>query len=246
MNMSNVKLLHCLIVDDEPLARDILRQYIANLPMLQLAGECSSAIEAIGFLQMNTVDLIFLDIQMPQLTGIEFVRSLQSPPKIIFTTAYAEFALQGYELDVADYLLKPITFDRFVKAVKKVYQHTALTKPFGSTLITQEFNNNDGYLYFRVDRKMVKVQLNDICYIEGMKDYVKVITVGGVHVTKQSLSAVEAMLPSNLFIRAHKSYIVALKKIKSFTNEIIELEKTELPIGKLYKNEVLKLLGGYN
>jgi two-component system LytT family response regulator len=246
MNMSEITKLQCLVVDDEPLARDILRQYITHLPMLELAGECSSAIEAIGLLQLSNVDLIFLDIQMPQLTGIEFVRALKSPPKIIFTTAYAEFALQGYELDVADYLLKPITFDRFVKAVHKVYQHTVNTKSIGSDHVIMNTNNGDGYVYFRVDRKMVKVQLNDICYIEGMKDYVKVVTAGGVYITKQSLTSVEAMLPSNLFIRAHRSYIVALKKVKSFTNEIIELEKTELPIGKLYKSDVLRLLGGNN
>jgi two-component system, LytTR family, response regulator len=237
--MSEPTLIRCLVVDDEPPAREIIRRYIEQVPGLHLAGECGNALQAFAFLQQHSVDLIFLDIHMPQLNGNDFLKTLKFPPKVIFTTAFAEYALEGYELDIIDYLLKPIQFDRFLKAVNKAFQ---LSQTKTETPIAEE-KKNESFVYFRADRKMIKVMLRDILYIESMKDYIKVFIPGETIITKQSISAVEAMLPEREFIRVHRSYIVSLAHIKSFTSEIIEIEKTELPIGKLYRNEVLKTLG---
>jgi DNA-binding LytR/AlgR family response regulator len=237
--MNDMQTLKCLIIDDEPPARDIIRRYIENMPMLEVAGECGNAVQALSFLQQNHADLLFLDIRMPQLKGNEFLKVVKNPPPVIMTTAHAEYALEGYELDVVDYLLKPIQFDRFIKAVNKAFifkgQHTVETKP-----VTEAKQEN--FVYFRADRKMVKVMLNDILYVESMKDYVKVITGNEVIVTKQSLNSVEAMLPEKQFVRTHRSFIVSLSKVKSYTHELIEINKDEIPIGKLYRNEVLKML----
>jgi DNA-binding LytR/AlgR family response regulator len=211
--------------------------------MLQLAGECANAIQALTVLQQQPVDLLFLDIRMPQLHGTDFIKTLKNPPKVIFTTAYSEYALEGYELDVVDYLMKPIRFDRFLKAVNKAFPANSFSsaiKP-SATEINEE-KKNESFVYFRADRKMVKVMLDDILYIESMKDYIKVFTGQSVIITKQSISSVEAMLPGKLFVRTHRSFIVAINKIKSFTNEIIEINKADIPIGKLYKNGVLKML----
>ncbi|MCG2613056.1 LytTR family DNA-binding domain-containing protein [Terrimonas sp. NA20] len=236
--MAEQNLIRCLVVDDEPPAREIIRRYIEQIPGLQFSGECGNALQAFAFLQKNSVDLIFLDIRMPQLNGNDFLKTLKFPPKVIFTTAFAEYALEGYELDIVDYLLKPIQFDRFLKAVDKAFQ-LSQTKPEPAGV---EEKKNDSFVYFRADRKMIKVMLRDVLYIESMKDYIKVITNTETIITKQSISSVEAMLPEREFVRIHRSYIVSLTQIKSFTSEIIEIGKTELPIGKLYRNEVLKLL----
>jgi two-component system, LytTR family, response regulator len=234
--------IRCLIVDDEPPAREVLRRYIEQLPMLCLVGECGNAIEAIRMLQQEQVDLIFLDIRMPQLNGNDLLKVVKNPPPVIFTTAHAEYALEGYDLDVMDYLLKPIRFDRFVKAVNKIIQingHRVIDPQ-----LPPEEEKRESFVYFRCDRKMVKVMLRDILYIESMKDYVKVFTTQGMLMTKQSISSVEAMLPEQDFVRAHRSYIVSIGKIKSFTQEMIGIEKTEIPIGKLFRNTVMKALGG--
>jgi len=231
--------IRCLLVDDEPLARDVIRRYIQQVPTLHLEAECTNAIEAFAFLQQQTVDLIFLDIRMPQLNGNDFLKTLKNSPKVIFTTAYQEYALEGYELDVVDYLMKPIPFDRFLKAVNKSFQLVG-TKP--ETPVNNE-KKNESFVYFRADRKMIKVMLKDILYIESMKDYIKVFTQNGTIITKQSISSVEAMLPEYQFIRTHRSFIVSISHIQSFTAELIEIEKTEIPVGKLFRNEVMKRLG---
>jgi DNA-binding LytR/AlgR family response regulator len=226
-------------VDDEPPARDVIRRYIEQVPMLQFAGECGNAIEAFAFLQQHPVDLVFLDIRMPQLNGNDFLKTLKHPPKIIFTTAYSEYALEGYELDIVDYLLKPVPFDRFLKAVNKTFQLVPVKNESGA----EEEKKSGSFVYFRSDRKMVKVMLEDILYIESMKDYVKVFTKNGMIITKQSISSVEAMLPEKEFIRTHRSFIVSIRHIKSFTSELIEIHDAEVPIGKLFRNEVMKTLG---
>ncbi len=238
--MHETTLIRCLIVDDEPPAREIIRRYIESTPVLQLAGECANAIEAFGFLQQTSVDLIFLDIRMPQLNGNDFLKTLKNPPKVIFTTAFPEYALEGYDLDIVDYLLKPIPFDRFLKAVNKVCE---LNPSKADLLNVADEKKTESFVYFRADRKMVKVMLRDILYIESMKDYVKLITTNGIVITKQSISSVEEMLPEKEFVRVHRSYIVSLSKIKTFTSELLEIEKTEIPIGKLYRNGVMKVLG---
>lgn len=238
--MSEATPIRCLIVDDEPPAREIIRRYIEQVPTLQLAGECANAIQAFTALQQQSIDLMFLDIRMPQLNGNDFLKTLKNPPRVIFTTAYPEYALEGYELDIVDYLMKPVTFERFLKAINKAFDsrlsRAELPPP------TEEARSAS-FVYFRADRKMVKIMLADILYIESMKDYVKVFTASAPLITKQSISSVEAMLPEKEFIRTHRSFIVNHQKIKSYTNELIEIGGTEVPIGKLFRSSVLKVLG---
>jgi DNA-binding LytR/AlgR family response regulator len=240
--MNDTQTIRCLIVDDEPPAREIIRRYVQEIPSLQLMGECANAIQALTVLQHQTIDLLFLDIRMPQLNGTDFIKTLKTPPKVIFTTAFSEYALEGYELDVVDYLMKPIRFDRFLKAVNKAYPlngSSTAQKPVVASVVEEK--KNESFVYFRADRKMVKVMLDDILYIESMKDYIKVFSVQGVIITKQSISSVEAMLPDKLFVRTHRSFIVSINKIKSFTNELVEIDKTDIPIGKLFRNGVMKV-----
>lgn len=239
--MPNQPSIRCLIVDDEPPARDVLRRYIEAVPSLTLAGECGNGIEAMSFLQQQSVELLFLDIHMPQVKGIDLLKILSHPPKVIFTTAYSEYALEGYNLDIVDYLLKPIQFERFLKAVSKSFQ---VAKPASSNITSAPGENKkEAFIYVRADRKMVKVFLDDILYVESMKDYIKVFTTNGTIITKQSITSMEAMLPESGFIRTHRSFIASVAKIKSFTYELIEIEKTEIPIGKLYRSQVMKVLG---
>jgi len=240
--MNDTQSIRCLIIDDEPPAREIIRRYVQEIPSLQLMGECANAIQALTILQQQTIDLLFLDIRMPQLNGTDFIKTLKNPPKVIFTTAFSEFALEGYELDVVDYLMKPIRFDRFLKAVNKAYPlngSSPAPKMVAASVVEEK--KNESFVYFRADRKMVKVMLDDILYIESMKDYIKVFTMHGVIITKQSISSVEAMLPDKLFVRTHRSFIVSINKIKSFTNELVEIDKTDIPIGKLFRNGVMKV-----
>jgi DNA-binding LytR/AlgR family response regulator len=235
--------IKCIIVDDEPMARDVIRRYIQKIPTLKLAGEFGNAIDATIFLQEQPVDVIFLDIKMPQLSGTEFVRSLRNVPKIIFTTAHKEFAHEGFELDVIDYLLKPIRFDRFLRAVNKAFPQKLQDVEVINSIAPEENRPATSFIYLRVDRKMIKVLLDDILYIESDKDYVKVFTEKGFIITRQTIASVEAMLSESQFIRIHRSYIVSLNKLKSFTAEAVEIGNKELPIGKLYRNNFLKLQG---
>jgi DNA-binding LytR/AlgR family response regulator len=243
--MSNGKSIQikCIIVDDEPMARDVVRRYIQKIPTLKLMGEFGNAIEATIFLQEQPVEMIFLDIKMPQLSGTEFVRSLRNVPKIIFTTAHKEFAHEGFELDVIDYLLKPIRFDRFLRAVNKAFPQKQQEIETHGLIVNEESRPATSFIYLRVDRKMIKVLLDDILYIESDKDYVKVFTEKGFIITRQTIASVEAMLSESQFIRIHRSYIVSLNKLKSFTAETVEIGNKELPIGKLYRNNFLKLQG---
>ncbi len=230
-----------MAVDDEPPALEVLKKFITSVHTLELAATCSDAIEAINFLQTKQVDLIFLDIKMPELLGTDFVRALKNPPKIIFTTAYRKYAIEGFELDAVDYLLKPISFDRFLKAVSKVMQ-TPLSETSPEEEVQNKKTDSNGYISFRSDRKMVKVALNDILYIESIKDYIKVVTTTSTVITKQSISSVEEMLPPEMFTRIHRSYIVALNKIESYNNELVWIAKQELPISRMYRHEVGKTL----
>lgn len=233
--------IKCLIVDDEPMARDIIKRYIDKVPNLQLAAEFGNAIDATMFLQSETVDMMFLDIRMPQLTGTDFVRSLRNTPKIIFTTAFKEYAHEGFDLNVVDYLLKPIRFDRFLRAVNKAFPHPIHEEVNKSIPAMPDNKYSTSFIYVRVDRKMIKVILDEILYIESDKDYVKIYTQSGTIITRQTISSIEVMLPESRFMRIHRSFIISLNKIKSFTHEIIEIGNKELPIGKLYRNSFLKL-----
>lgn len=243
MPENNATTVKCLIVDDEPMARDVIRRYIEQIPSLQISGEFGNAIDATLYLQKNMVDMIFLDIKMPQLSGTDFVRSLRNVPKIIFTTAHKEYAHEGYELDVIDYLLKPIRFDRFLRAVNKAFPQRQQESETGASLVTYDTKFASPFIYVRVDRKMIKILLDDILYIESNKDYVKVFTADSTIITRQTISSVEAMLSENKFFRIHRSYIVSLDKIRSFTPEIVEVGSKELPIGKLYRHSFLKTQG---
>ncbi len=229
-------------MDDEPLAREVIIRYIGRLPYLQLAAECSNAVQALTILQQQQIDLLFADIQMPELLGTDLIKILHNPPKVIITTAFAEYAIQGYELDVVDYLLKPVQFDRFLKAVHKAFRDEGLFMQEQIQSTEKQETKKEAYLYFRTDRKMVKVMLDDIIYIEGMKNYIKIITHNGMVITKHSMNAIEAMLPEEQFVRVHRSYIASKQKIKYFTGEVIHLNNVEIPIGKLFKTNVIKLL----
>mgnify|MGYP003945648795 FL=1 len=224
----------CLIVDDEPPAIKILKMYVDMVEQLELIGTCSNALQAMKIVNGHQVDLLFLDIMMPKLLGTDFLKTIQNPPKVIFTTAHKEFATDAFDLDAVDYLLKPISFERFLKAVNKVISETTPSEKPAST-------TTRGFLYFRSERKMVKVFLEDIQYIESLKDYIKVIRANQPPlIVKQSLTTLEAMLPSNLFIRIHRSFIVSKIKITAYTAYDIEIGPVELPIGRQYINAVKK------
>jgi two-component system, LytTR family, response regulator len=233
--------IKCIIIDDEPLARDVVRRYIQMIPALKLIGEFGNAIDATMFLQDHSVDLILLDIKMPQLTGIEFVRSLRIVPQIIFTTAHKDFAHEGFELDVIDYLLKPIRFDRFLKAVNKALRQKHQELEIQGITTPETSSPANSSIYLRAERKMKKVLLDDIIYIESDRDYVKVFTEKGLIITRQTIASVEAMLSESQFVRIHRSYIISLSKLKSFSTETVVIGNAELPIGKLYRNNFLKL-----
>ena len=241
--MLQSKKIKCLVVDDEPPAREILKQYVAEVDALELAGTCANAVEAISFLKDHPVDLIFLDIQMPQLLGTNFIRTLKNPPKVIFTTAFRKYALEGFELDAVDYLLKPISFERFLKGINKILQvnfPAALNSP--ATIKENGKESANSFLYFRAERKMVKVLFKDILFIEALKDYIKIVTQNKTIVTKYVLTILAELLPADEFLRIHKSYIVAINKIESFNADSIQMAKHELPIGRLYKYDVARIL----
>lgn len=236
--------IRCLVVDDEPLAISVLQDYIGQLETLALTGTCSNAVEALLFLQKNKVDLIFLDIQMPKLTGIDFLKTLPNRPKVIFTTAFREYALEGFELNVLDYLLKPIPFDRFLVAINKYYPAGDPGHALPPMLVPADQGNvGEHFIYMKSDKKMVKVFLHEILYIESLKDYVKVKTVSGEVVSYQRISYLEEKLPDRRFLRIHRAYIIATDKIRSFNASMIEVGSQELPIGRQYKAEVMKALG---
>jgi DNA-binding LytR/AlgR family response regulator len=229
----------CLIVDDEPPAVAVLEDYVQSIAALELAGTCTNAIEALDRLRRQPIDLLFLDIQMPQIRGTDFVRTLTQRPRIIFTTAYREYAVEGFELNAADYLVKPISFERFLTAVNRVLEAApeammpVEVRPAGGV---------DRCIHVRIDRKTQKIPLAEIVYIESLKDYSRIVTAGRKWVTKQPLSSFEGILPGDAFMRVHRSFIVAMDKISSYTHEIIEVGGQELPIGRNYRAEVEKLL----
>lgn len=230
--------LSCVVVDDEPLAIEIIESYVGKIDQLKLAGSFRNAIEAFAFLQQQQVDLMFLDIQMPKLSGIEFLKTLKNPPKVIFTTAFRDYALDGFELEVVDYLLKPIPFERFLKAVAKVLYQPAASSP--ATLRTEL--PVDDYVYFKVDKKMVKTKMADVLYIESIKDYVKVRTPDKDIITQQKISYLEESLPRHQFLRIHRSFIINIDRIDAYSATDIEIGKHSVPIGRNYKNDVIKAL----
>jgi DNA-binding LytR/AlgR family response regulator len=221
-------------VDDEPPAVKILKNYAKALEYLEIIGDCKNACQATDFLNNEQVDIMFLDISMPKLLGTEFLKTIKYPPRVIFTTAHKEYAIDAFELDAIDYLLKPVSFERFVKAVNKICQINPVEADQNGTV--------PEFLYFRADRKMVKVFLESIRYIESFKDYIVIHRQNEADLkVKYAISSVEKMLPHNLFLRIHRSYIVSIKKVTAFTNNDVEIGKTELPISRNYPDVFKKL-----
>lgn len=239
-----MKKINCVIADDEELARGIIESYIGKVEQLQLVATCANGAEVYNTLKNNAVDLLFLDIQMPQLTGIELLRTIKNPPPVIMTTAYREFALEGYELNVIDYLLKPISFERFLRAIDK---YESLRNP-GNTAISHhnplpETNTDQqAFIYVKSDKKMVRILLKDILYIEGLKDYVKIQLADKSIVTYQTMNYFEEKFSANQFIRVHRSYIISMDHISAYSASQIEIGKKSIPIGSSYAKEVLKKL----
>lgn len=232
--------MKCLIVDDEPLARELIESYLQKIDELKLVKSCNNALEAFSILQEQSIDLIFLDIDMPQVTGIELLRSLKDKPRVILTTAYREYAFEAYDLDVVDYMLKPISFDRFLRGIGKIKQLKQYTASADEERTQTSFE--DVYLYLKENRQMVKVFLRDILYIESLRDYVRVKMNGKEVITYQKISYLEQKLPQNKFMRVHRSFIVAVDKVTSFTPTSVNLEKIGIPIGRNYKIPALKIL----
>lgn len=220
--------IRCIIIEDEPLAIKILTDYISEIPFLDLAGTFKDAILAMDFLRSNTVDLILLDIHLPKLKGMDFLRTLTNPPAVIVTTAYHEYAVEGFNLNVTDYLLKPFGFERFLVAINKVKSATAETRmPAGS--------ESRRYLFLNVQKKKVKILFDDILYIESQREYIKIVTTKKEYISKMSTHEVEALLPAEQFRRVHRSFIISIDKIESYTSEIIEVNGVSIPVGRGYR-----------
>lgn len=232
----------CLIIDDEPLARDLVRNHLEKLDNFEIVAECGDAMKALQVLRNQQVDLMFMDIQMPQITGIEFLKTLKNPPRVIITTAFREYAIEGFELDVVDFLLKPITFERFIKSINKYFQVTSENGNNGDSVSSSPSTPEESFIYVKENKRVIKLLLNEILYIEGLSEYVKIYTANKKIVTKTSMTNMEDKLPDDAFMRIHKSYIVSLNKIEAFTSTSIELAGKELPIGRSYKNKVSQVL----
>lgn len=234
-------MLQCLIVDDEPLARNLLTEYVSKVPDLNLVEASSSPLAAIEILRRQQIDILFLDIQMPELTGISFLKVLQKKPFVILTTAYSQYALEGYELDVVDYLLKPITFERFLKAVDKVNQR--IQAPPKLVLQTTAKSTED-FVFVKDGTKLVRINLSDILYVEGLKDYVTIHARGQKVVTLQRLKALEEQLPADRFIRIHHSYIVAIHAIEAVHKGEVKIGNAVLPISESYRKQFREFIEG--
>lgn len=230
------KKINCVIVDDEPIAREILESFVKKTPNLKLILSCKNAMEALQVSQTEVIDLFFLDINMPEITGLSLAKIINKKSQIIFTTAYRDYAVDGFNLNVIDYLLKPIAFDRFLQAIQKVSKSNPDIK------VSQKNENKKDFMFVRADRKMVKINFKDILYIESLGDYVKVFTHKNTIVTRETISNFEATLPNDYFIRVHRSYIVSIPKISSYTNEYIEIAKKAVSISRSYKESVLQKL----
>lgn len=229
--------MRCLLVDDEPIALDILTAYVRQVTVLELAGRCQSAVEAFGLLQTQSVDLLFLDIQMPQLSGLSLLRTLANPPKTIITSAHREYALDGYELNVVDYLLKPIAFERFVRAVGKA----GFDQSDQSSTVNPR-TDEEPFLFVREDRRLVRIELRDIISLESQRDYVKIKTTTRQVITRQTIGYYDELLPADRFIRIHRSFVVAKAKIQAITDTHVEIPGQTLPIGRHYKQRVFDKL----
>ena len=231
-------MLNVLIVDDEPLATEIIESYASSLSNLHVVKSCNDPIEALKTIKNENIDLLFLDIQMPELTGIEFIKSLVHPPLVIFTTAFPDYAVDGFELDAVDYLLKPISKDRFIRAVQKAEDILEHRQAQGQV--------HKDYIFVKADKKMLKLKFDNVLYVEGLKDYVIIRTVEGRVITLHTMKGLEQKLPQDQFLRIHRSFIVNLSKISAVVGNMIELtvanQRKQIPIGKSYKDKLFELV----
>lgn len=233
-----MKKIRCLIVDDEPPALQLLEKYASMIDQLEVVGTCQSGVKAFDMLKDQRVDLMFLDIRMPVLNGLDFLKTLKNPPAVILTTAYREYAIDGYDLDIIDYLLKPIAFDRFLKAVDRFRERTT-----SINVGKNERKTQPEHIYFNVNRTHHKVVFSDILYVESLKDYVRIHTKTDRLVVKGNLGSIMKELPAERFVRIHRSFAVSLSSVKSFNQSEVEIENIKLPIGASYRDELLKKLG---
>jgi DNA-binding LytR/AlgR family response regulator len=235
-------LTRCLIIDDEPLGIKLIKAHLDKLESFEVVGECKSALKAVEYLRTEKIDLIFLDINMPEISGIDFLKTLSDPPYVIITTAYREYAIEGYELDVVDFLLKPISFERFLKAINR-YCNRTRTSP------VKEGNNSDEtdekkHIYIQDGKNTFKLLYDDIIYFEGYGEYVKVITINKNYLVRDTLVEFEHRLSSDFFLRIHKSYLINIRKILGFSTIHVMLKSNELPIGRVYREKVMNILKG--
>lgn len=245
--------LKCIAVDDEPLALDIIEDYVSKVPFLELVKRTENAIEALQLVQAGGIDLVFLDIQMPELTGIQFLKIANNKASYILTTAYSQYALESYDLNVSDYLLKPIAFDRFYKAVEKVHNQNKPAEPAPvaqpvpvSAPFSAVNHNVQDFIFVKTEHKIQKIQLDDIHYIEGLKDYISIFTKAERVITLQNMKKMEETLPKNQFVRVHKSYIISLDKIESIERSRISINGKVIPIGDTYRDEFFKHIDNKN
>lgn len=231
--------ISCIIVDDEPLAIKLIETHIAQIPQLEVVATCQNPIEAFEILKNEKIDLLFLDIQMPLMTGIDFIKSLQQVPSVIFTTAYREYAVESYELEVVDYLLKPISFSRFFKAINKFLATKATVTP--QNKLVEKTIDRENFMFVNSNKKHIKILFENILYVESIKDYIRIHTTEQRIVTKDKISEFEQKLPTH-FLRVHRSFIVNTQRISAFTAHDIEIDKVEIPIGGSYKQKVFEVL----
>jgi DNA-binding LytR/AlgR family response regulator len=234
--------MKCIIVDDEPLGIEILESYVKKMPDMDLIGKCNNALEASEFLKNHKVDLMFLDIQMPEITGLEFMRSIANPPLVVFCTAYPDFAVEGFELNAIDYLLKPVGFDRFSKTIERAREYMTMKK--NDTVEEPDLEND--HIFIKSNQKQVKLSYDQIMYVEAFADYVKLFTHEKRYITLQTMKNMEQKLPKEKFIRVHRSFIVGIKYITSFNSSELEIGAVKIPVGKNYKDEFLLKLRSKN
>lgn len=239
-------MIHAIIVDDEPLAQDILETYLQKIPQIELVAKCDNAFQANDVLNSQDVDLMFLDISMPQMTGTDFLRSLKDPPVTIFTTAYPNYALDGFELNALDYLVKPISTERFLQACNRAIEQAELKQKAKAGQVEE---GGIDFFFVKADKKLVRVNLADIVYIEGLKDYVIIRMPDDRVITLQTMKSLEDRLPTNSFQRIHRSYIVNLDRIEALHGNMVEVKEkgkiTNLPVGKSYRDELAARIDGF-
>lgn len=229
--------VNTILVDDEPHAIQVLDKYLADFDEVEIVGRCHDAMQASRILQEQKVDLMFLDVKMPGLKGTDLLRSLKNPPKVVFTTAYQDYAVEGFDLNAVDYLLKPIPFERFLKAMEKVFASLNMTTQPVPAAEKDLSPDKDAFLYLKVDRKTVKINVEEIYWIESLRDYIKVVLKDKALISKQKISIIEELLPEDQFLRVHRSFIVSVDKVQSYHTHKLEIDGKELPIGRNFRND---------